>query len=189
MNIDTTIQAGATLEFTELSDFFRLMASDAPVTVRYYEGGAEVARAENVGEGYAEKFGGQGFDRVSIYSATLQTIQFVTRYGNEVSYDTPPNGQVTVTNTAGAYTQAQATVTNANAQLIAANAARRYLLIQNNDASGDIYVTLDGTPATTAKGIKIAPGGSLELAGYCPIGAVFAIGSIASNANVVTVEG
>jgi len=89
----------------------------------------------------------------------------------------------------GAFTNTQETVTSASTQMLAANAARRYLLIQNNDATGIIYVTLDGTAATTAKGVKLDPGTSMELQGYVPSGAIFAIGSIGSNANCVAVEG
>lgn len=188
MNVNTTIGAGATLEFFEDCDFFRVMDAPDPLTIRFYRKGAEVARAEAVAEGYAEKFEAP-FDRVQIQSATAQTVHVVGRLGNVVQYDKAPTGGVVLNGEQGAFTQTQATVTNASGQLFAANASRRYLLVQNNDASGDVYVTLDGTEATTAKGIKIAAGGSLELAGFCPSGAVFAIGSVASNANVVAVEG
>lgn len=184
----TTIQAGATVEFFEPGNFFRLLDTQAAVTVAFYNNGAQVALSESVLEGYAEKFNDGQFDRIRITSATTQTIQYVVRLGNEVHYDQPPNGQVTVTNTGGAFSQNQKTVTNTTGQLLAANTARRYLLIQNNDASGDVYVTLDGTAATTAKGIKIAAGGSYECQNFCPTGAINAIGSIASNANVVAVE-
>jgi hypothetical protein len=189
MNLTLHLDAGAKVEFNEAADFFRLMAAAAPLTVTFYKGGSEVARGESVGAGYAEKWAnGTFFDRVALTSATAQDVQFVTRLGNTVSFDAPPVGNVSITNTGGAFTQAQATVTNASAQLLAAR-ARRYLLIQNNDASGAIYVTLDGTAATAAKGVKIAPGGALELNGlYLPTGAVLAIGSIASNANIVVVE-
>lgn len=99
------------------------------------------------------------------------------------------SGVVTLANVNGPFTQAAKTVTSSSAQLLAANSARRYLLIQNNATSGIIYVTLDGTAATNAKGIKIDPGGSYECQGYVPTGEIRAIGSISSNANVVAVEG
>lgn len=189
MKIDTTIQAGTVLEYFEPGDFFRLMESTDPLDVRFYYQGKEVSEANNVGEGFAEKFRVGTFDRVQIESATTQAIQFVIRLGADIFYDKPPTGAVVVTNTSGAFTQAQKTVTNASAQLLAANAQRRYLLIQNNDAAGAIFVTMDGSAATTANGIKIEPGGSYECSGFCPSGAIFAIGSVANNPNVVTVEG
>ncbi|MCM2250844.1 MAG: hypothetical protein NDJ19_00655 [Ramlibacter sp.] len=88
----------------------------------------------------------------------------------------------------GAMASAAATVTNASGQLKAANAARKYLLIQNNDASGTIYVQPSAAAATAANGIKIGPGGYWEPV-IIPTSEIRAIGSIASNANIVVVEG
>lgn len=188
MHITTTMSAGQRLEFFGEGDFFRLMAATASVDVSYYYNGAEIAEASGVGAGYAERFMNRKFDRVAITSATAQTVQIATRNGNEVFYDTPPVGNVAITNIRGAFTNAQATVTNASTTINAANASRSYLLIQNNDATGDIYVRLDGGTATTLTGVKIPSGGSYELTGFVPTGAITAIGSIASNANIVIVE-
>lgn len=192
MHLTMTLTANQRVEFNEDADFFRLMQAVGPVTVEYYRNGAEVAEGTNVLAGYAEQFVDTGgFDKFAItnvYGAT-QSITFATRLGNVVSYDTPPNGNVIITNTGGAFTQAQATVTNASGQLAAANPARRFLLVQNNDASGNVYVTVDGSAATTAKGILLPPGGSMEISNFVPTGQVNAIGSIASNANVIVVEG
>jgi hypothetical protein len=189
MHITLTMTAGQRIEFVEPGDFFRLMAATATITVEYYKDGKELAEGTLVSVGYAEKFNEGSFDKIAITSTAAQTLTFATRLGNEVLYDTPPNGQVTVTNTAGAFTQAQKTVTNASATMLTANTARRYLLIQNNDATGDIYVTTNGVAATTTNGIKIRAGGSYEIQGFAPTGAINAIGSIASNANIVAVEG
>ena len=86
------------------------------------------------------------------------------------------------------FVNVNATVTTASAQLLAANAARQYLLIQNKDPSGILYITF-GAAATVANGLQISPGGAFELAGTVSTQLINAIGSIASNANVVTVEG
>lgn len=188
MIVDTLIAAGIGQEYTERGDFFRVLEATGAVTVTFYRSGAEVAKAEQIEAGYAEKFDASEFDKVRIDAASNVTIKFVVRLGNVVNYDKAPQGDVNVLNVNGDFTQAQKTVTNASGQVFAANALRRYLLIQNNDASGDIYVTLDGTAATTAKGIKIAAGGSYECQGFAPIGAINAIGSIANNANIVAVE-
>lgn len=188
--LTTTLSANQRLEFNVTGDFFRLMAATQTLTVEFYRQGAEIAEAAGVSVGYAERFRNGKFDRIAIVNgANAQTVQIVARDGADVLYDTPPNGQVTVTNTGGAFTQSQHTVTNASGQLRAANAARRYLLIQNNDPSGIVYVNVSGAAATVAAGVAIPAGGSYELANYVPTGAINAIGSIASNANVVTVEG
>lgn len=184
MLLSTTIQAGATLEFYETGDFFRLLECNNQVTVRFYNLGAELVNAEGISEGYAEKFAKQ-FTSIKITSATTQTLQFVVRLGNEVSYDAPPVGAALQ----GAFTSTQVTVTSSSATIDAASPSRRYLLIQNNDAAGVIYVNLSGAAATTVNSIKMNPGDSLELQGFVPSSAITAIGSIASNANVLIVEG
>lgn len=189
MHLTFNINAGQRVEFYERGDFFRLMDSSGPVSVEYYFNGKEVAEAVNVGEGYAERFLQGGFDRFAITSAMAQTIQIAAREGGEVWYDTPPVGNVAITNTNGAFTHASHTVTTTSGVLKNANPARRYLLIQNNDATGFVYVRFDGVAATTANAIKIEPGGSLELSNFVPTGEIEAIGDIASNANVRTMEG
>jgi hypothetical protein len=91
---------------------------------------------------------------------------------------------------AGTVTQSVLTVTNAAVETIAANPDRAYLMIQNNDAAGILYVSLSGDPAVDATtGFKILAGGSIELAQFVPVGAITLIGDIASNANVILAEG
>ena len=87
-----------------------------------------------------------------------------------------------------AFVNAQATVTNASAQLVAANTARQYLLIQNNSATGNIYVNF-GAASTTANGVRISPGAAWELALCVSTQQIFAIGDIASNPNVLVTQG
>lgn len=86
------------------------------------------------------------------------------------------------------YTNTARTVTNASAQMIAANAARQYLLIQNKDGGGNIFINF-GSAATLANGIRIVPGGNFESNEVTSTQAIFAIGDQASNANILTVEG
>ena len=183
MLLTTTIQAGTTLEFYETGDFFRLLEYNNQVTVRFYYLGAELVNAEGISEGYAEKFAEQ-FTSIKITSATTQTLQFVVRNGNTVSYDAPPVGAALQ----GAFTQGAANVGTVSTEIKAANGARRYLLIQNKGAT-DIYITLNGAAATTDNGIKVdAAGGSYELQGFVPVAAINAISS-AANSAVIVVEG
>lgn len=192
MHISTTLAAGIGQEYTEAADFFRVLdCAVSDLVVRFYKDGREVGNVANVTAGYGEKFTKETFDRVRIQSATGGAVSFVMRLGNDVSYDKPPTGAVTVsslTPTRAAATQAAQTVTNASAQLLAAKANRSYLLIQNKDAAGSIFLNLAGAAATVVNGVKIPPGGSLELNCNLLTGAVFAIGDIPSNANIVTVE-
>jgi len=178
-----TINAGQSLEFFELSDFFRLLEANNALNIKFYMAGREIASV-TAAEGYSERFG-ESFDKIRIESQTTQAVEFVLRMGNSVSYDKPAVGA----DLQGLFVQSQKTVTSASGQILAAKPTRRYLLIQNNDSSGDVFVTLDGSAATTTNGLKIAPGGSYELQGFANTSAINAIGSIASNANIVTVEG
>jgi hypothetical protein len=177
-----TIAASGKWVIQTAGKFVRVMSAGAAVDVSLYRNGSLVAIVENVRGGLWRR---GAFDRVEIQNkvAAANDVEIVTD-DDEMGYDS-----FTIAGQQGAFTQAAATVTNSSAQLVAANTARRYLLIQNKDASGDIFLNLAGVAATTANGIKVPAGGSLELAGYCPTAAVFAIGSIASNANIVVAEG
>ena len=174
--------------------YFTTLACSNPINVRFYRGGKQLdlGQISSLLAGLEVTLGNisdavAAFDRVEIDVTGTDTV--TVGIGNGQARYNRSQGSVAVTNVSGAFTNAAATVTNASAQLKAANATRRYLLIQNNDASGDIYVRLDGTAATIGTGVKIPAGGSYELQGYVPTGAVTAIGSIASNANIVVVEG
>lgn len=185
-----TLAAGVAVEFQERADFFRLLAAPTTdVTVVFYDSGREISRAESIGAGYAEKTPA-AFDRVRISSVGGGAVKLVLRLGSEVRYDTPPNGNVTVTNTAGAFTQSGLAVTAyPGVTLLPAKANRRYLLIQNNDLAIAIYVVLNGDVETLGSGgVKIAPGGSYELNSYVPTGAIMAVASSVNNL-VVVVEG
>lgn len=85
------------------------------------------------------------------------------------------------------FTNTAVTVTNASSTVIAANYTRRYLSIQNNDATG--YIVCNATSAaTTTNGVKILPG-QMWVPNLAPSNLITCIGSIASNANVIVTEG
>lgn len=198
MDVTVTLQAGQAQEYFERGDFFRIMDASAPLSVIFYRNGAEVSRAVNIVEGYAERFSNADFDKVRLESATTNTVHFGIRLGNVIEYDKAPTGDVNVLNfppaptptpVNGAFTHAVVAVTTSSIQLRAANTARRYLFLQNNDSVVDVWVRLDGAAATVGSGIKLAAGGSsLELQGYVPTGQINAIAS-ASTSNVIVVEG
>ena len=113
---DLTMTAGQTVEFYEPGDFFRLLKADSAVKVEFYRNGAEIAEANSVTTGYAEKMRLGEFDRIRITSTAAQAVSFVTRMGNDVFFDAPPTGSVTVTNPVTTVTVANpvSTVTVAN---------------------------------------------------------------------------
>lgn len=86
------------------------------------------------------------------------------------------------------FANSQITVTNASQVFSAANINRQYLLIQNKDTLGNIWVVFNAA-ATTLLGIKIPVGGSYELNNVCSTDSINIIGDVASNSNVVIVTG
>lgn len=189
-----TFTGPGTWELNVLGKFFTVLGSTNAVNVRLYKNGAQLALGEIKGLGAGLEVGGMAegveFDRVQIDATAADTITIgigngqsrynrgasnVTMIQNRVAQMVPVNTAKTVTNVSG--------------QLLAANASRQYLLIQNKDPSGILYVNFGAGAATVANGVQIAPGGSYELDCVVPTTAVQCIGSIASNANVLVVEG
>lgn len=124
---------------------------------------------------------------ISHDQVTEQTIGIYIGDGDRVG-SANISGQVTVSNS-GPTTHTAKTVTSASASMVAANSARKYLLIENDSLTGTIYVNTAGAAATVANGITIGPGESFEFANFVPTGQIFAIGDIGSNPNILVVEG
>ena len=180
---DFTLTSGGAAVLLVEGEYFRIQSATGAVDVTVE--GAGTLPGLLVGQGLKDT----PFKRLVIKDVSGGPNVGQIMVASKEFVDNRTYGVTTLSNTNGPFAQSASTVTNASAQLLAANANRRYFLIQNNDLSGDIFVTLDGAAATTARGIKVAAGGSFELSNFCPTGAVFAIGSIASNANVVIVSG
>lgn len=129
-----------------------------------------------------------GFDAIDITSSLTQEVSFHIargRVGANVL-----SGQVVVTGVTnnGTHAPSSPAVTNASGVLLAANASRKYLCIQNQDATGNIWVRGDGGVATAdADSIKIGPGESWEPL-IPPVGAVNAIGDLVANNNVHVIQ-
>jgi hypothetical protein len=88
-----------------------------------------------------------------------------------------------------AFTSSAKTATTASTQLVAANPARNYLLVQNNDPTGYVVVSFGAAAVLApANGVRIAAGGFWEWVGSVPTNAANVIGN-AANANLVVVEG
>lgn len=197
MIITQAITAGTWFEYYEQGDFFRILTDSASTTfdVEFYNAGKEVVEAVSVKAGYSERFIGGGFDRIKIRATANATVQFVIRLGNVVGYDIAPTGQVSGTVAIDGVTNAvqmvhiTPVVTSASTLLRNAKSNRRYLLLQNKDSVGNIWVRVEGVSVSQATGIFLGPGDSLEFASICPSGAIFAIGDIASNPNLLVVEG
>lgn len=183
-----------TWELNTPGRYFILLGCTLTVNVRLYEGGRRLDFGEirNVLAGLEVGGHNEGtyFDRVQIDVQAGDTVTIGIGNG-QVRYNRA-NGTVDVNTNAptrATVAQTAVTVTNAASSIAAANNARKYLLIQNKDLTGNVWLNFAGT-ATTANGIKVVPGGFFSLdAGAVITQAISAIGDIASNDNVLVVEG
>ena len=179
-----TIAANAVLPRLFTGAYFNILSSTGPINVRTDEVNLKGLTA---GQGFEK----QPFQRLEISDASgaTNTIRYVI---SDEGFLAGLTGNMTISSIvpvqSGSFANTNATVTNASAQLVAANTARKYLLIQNNSATGTIYVRF-GTAATVATGVAISPGGAYEMDAAQSTQAIHAIGDIASNANIVVVEG
>jgi len=166
------IGAGQTIEQNLLGNYFHLLETTAPVDINFMMNGAIQSTAKNMEFGFFSK-PSSGFDGLFFTSATAQTIKIAVGFGDGGYNRT--TGSVQVIGQQGAFTQGRVNLTNVNQTIIAANAACKYLLLQNNDAAQVMRVTLNGVAATAAQGFRVQPGGTLELSGYQASGAINAI--------------
>lgn len=190
MNIES-LSAGVPVRYNVTGRYFRLIETTGPVSLTFYRRSAEIAESLLVEAGYSESWleTDEGFEAVEVVSATAQQIKFAVRTESSLSYDRAV-GNVAVTNTGGDFiTSVTRTVLNTASFLASARPGRRYLLIQNRSATGTIWVKLSGSGSTQATGVKITPGGSLELSNYVTTTYIDAVGDIASNPDVLVVEG
>lgn len=171
--------------------FFTVLACNSNVTIRLYKNSKRLDLGEIVNIGAGIEIGGYNsgvdFDQVQIDIAGADTVQVGIGNG-QARYNRNVSNTIMLTNKqsqSGAFVQAAATVGTASANLLAANTARQYLLIQNTGSSGNIYVQFGPIPATTTAGIKIAPGGFYEQTDIISTQSVQAIGDQAGIPAVV----
>lgn len=191
-----TFAAATTWEMNVAGSYFTTLECSLSVNVRFYKGGQLLDLGEIKGllAGLEVTLPGDSrgaaFDRVQIDAQAGDTIKIGIGNG-QARYNRGQASVTVVTNTqpqSAIFDNLAKTVTNASAVMLAANAARQYLLVQNKDAGGSVFLSF-GKTATTANGVRVIPGGAFELVGTQCTQAIHAIGDIASNANVVTVEG
>lgn len=165
--VDATIEEGDALN---LKQFTRLRVSHADA--------AEQAITLLIGNGTSSDSARVGG---SIDVSTMPAVNVATMPAVDVA---------TMPAVARPMTQTASAVGVASAQLVAANAARRFLLIQNTDAAASVFLNVAGAAAVLDQGVELPPGASVVFDVATPAGAVFAIASAATAAGaVVVVEG
>jgi hypothetical protein len=177
-----TITANGVYRLQVQGQYFKILTSTALIKVE-----ADFGTLDGIGSGQGLENTPFSYLVISDKSGATNTVSLLIGDKNFVD---AAAGNVTIVNNAptksATFVNTPATVTNVSASMMAANTNRKYLLIQNNDASGVIYINF-GAASTIANGIKIEAGGAFEPAAISTQ-EIFAIGSIASNSNVLLVE-
>lgn len=180
-----TLQANAPYQLDVAGDYFKILSASGALNIRAEWGTLNGLIA---GQGLEDS----PFSRLQIQDAS-GAVNLVRIFIGDEKFVDGLGGTVNVGDSvvprSAAFVNVQKTVTSASAQLLAANPVREYLLIQNRDTAGSVYVNFGASAATVANGVLIGPGGSYELIGVCSTQAIQAIGSTANNPNVLTVEG
>lgn len=186
--ISQTFAAPTTWELNIGGQYFTTLACDYPLNVRFYKGGQLLDLGDIRGLLAGLEVSSINFDRVQIDVTAADTV--MVGIGNGNARYNRQNASVAIASNVnpktGSFTSTAATVTNASAVMVPLNLARQYLLIQNN-GTGDIFLGF-GVAATLA-GLRIPAGGSYEMLTTQTTQNIHAIGSIASNAAIVVVEG
>lgn len=175
--------------FNAQGAYFRLI-DGTNVDVSFYRRGAVVGSARGMNAGFfARAKDGEVFDAVELVSATAQTAKLLIGSAESgAASAVTVSGTVPVVLPVVPFTQTNPAVGIASGLLVAANAARKFLMVQNLSVSQDVVLNLAGGAAVLASGVKLAPGASLLLDVATPSGAINAIAS-AAGAVVVVVEG
>lgn len=182
------IAAGEQITLAVDADYLRIKKSNIPVRFKTVNGDDfEIKQGDEVSIASFQyvyiKNESAGDEVIDLYTGTKERVGSAELSGSvaltgdvSLSADTlAALESVTVQNkdsANGAFTQGRASVTNVNQVLIAADAARRYLLIQNNSLTAVLRVKLDGSAATAAAGFRVPVGGVLEVPNYAVTGAI-----------------
>lgn len=187
---DLVVTAGIRDYFTFHGNFIRLVTSSDPV--RFFFNDSEVV----LDEGEAIYLDSE-FTRIGVEHDAVGDLPITIRVGFNARDDsTKIGGSLTAipTRSAGAATHAGVVVGAASAQILAANASRVFLELQNRDPAVTAYINLTGAVATVGaagNGIAIGPGETWRSpANWITTSAITAIGSAAmAAANLLIVEG
>lgn len=185
-----SIAPGQTEEIAVEGQYFRIHDASVLVTVETRPSDRKSAAIVTLSEGNDVKTAPFKALRIRHDNGAVQVIVLYVSDIGEIR-SSAIAGTVTIDNVNGGFSQGRDNVTNVAETIIAANANRRYLGIQNNDAAQVLRITLDGDVPTATAGFRIQPGEFFEVPGFCCTGAVQAImeGATATANNVEWVEG
>lgn len=159
-------------------------------TVHFQDTNLQTASAPIfVGAGFIAKV---PFTQLLIENKTAQAGKVLrVIYGTDVDFTAGVNATIAVTDQAPVRftgTSGQHTSTTTSSSIIPANAARKFLMIQNKDAAIPIYIAF-GVTATVASGFRLDPSATMTLDSAVCTNALSSITASGTNANIVHVWG
>ncbi len=177
-----------------VGDYVRIKSASVPVKILSEESNEYV----ELDQGDAVKL--TKFSRLRITHGDVAEQTFVLMVGNGTYADSSKvGGSVVVSSVASVVkvdTEAKvfahtvpAAVTPVAAQIIGVLAGRKFLMIQNKDAVGTIWFRFGSSVVTASNGVRLGPGETIVIDGVCTEQAIGAFGDIASNTNVLVVQG
>lgn len=177
---DFTLTANGSQQFAVTGSQVYLRSSTGRIKV-IIDGGPIVTLNQNQGFSLSK----YQFRDVTIKDLTGAANSGVIFLGDAQYRDQNFTGAINVLNVAGVHTNSEQAVSAGagGTQLLAANPARQYLMVQNTDDVSIMWVTEDGSAPTIGHGIRLLPNSSYEPR-HVPTGAVRAIsdtgGAVAS---------
>lgn len=181
--ITQTIAAGASLRVERFANFFLLAETDAPVSVALYRNGTEFLSVEKTkaGDKFRSNDGMTAAKITNPNASPVEVVFFMAQGDTDVQVGDANSRR-------GALTTTAHEVTNADAELVAADAKLKTVEIQNNHATAAIYLATGSGPVTTTNGVKVGAGDCYTYP-IAPTNGVRAIGDVASNTQIIVVKG
>jgi hypothetical protein len=152
----------------------------------------------NLGQSSTPIFVGPGFiakvpfTQLLIENKTAQAGKVLRIvYGTDVDFTAGVNATIAISDQPPVRftgTSQQHTATTTSGQLVPANAARKFIMVQNKDTSLDIYMGF-GVTATTANGFVLKAGATMTLDAAVCTNAINTICPGGTNANIVHLWG
>jgi hypothetical protein len=157
--------------------YFELLSTVNPVDVTLYgEGDVVLASEKQVITGYyVDRRGKEPFQRFEITTGALEAVKWFATDGTGGQKTASAVVAQTVPASGLAHSPSSVNLGAGSTPLLAANANRKYLLIQNQSPTEDIYIRTDGGAAVADKTAFKLSGGQTWEPPVAPTGAINAI--------------
>lgn len=165
------IAAGEQITLAVDADYLRIKKSNIPVRFKTVNGDDfEIKQGDEVSIASFQyvyiKNESAGDEVIDLYTGIKERVGSAELSGSVIVSSLPPVTIAAMPSNNGAAVQSRVSLTNVNQQILEAKASRKYLIIQNNDASAVMRVNIAGNAATAAQGFRIPAGDSFDFDGF-----------------------